>query len=135
MTESLTTLFIYGTLRSGCRAHHLMRGAEYTGEAKLKGHLLYIDRYPGLILDPTSEVSGELYSVTDDHLAELDDYEGCYAEPPEYERQRVDVITHENQRLSVSSYVFVNGKPEHQRMDHMDWKVFIEENPDLNHFA
>lgn len=132
MEGECTPLFIYGTLRRGCRASYLMDGAVYLGTAELHGHLLYIDRYPGLILGGESKVVGEVYLVNSDHLGRLDRYEGCYETPPEYLREQVVVIDEEGLEKEVATYVFNHIKPHHRPLGYLDWCDFISDNPELN---
>ena len=77
-----TRVFVYGTLRMGGSNHARMRGARFVGPAEVRGRLYRVGAYPGLILDETAGgVSGEVYEVDDNLLAELDAFEG-----DEYER-------------------------------------------------
>ena len=70
-------VFVYGTLRAGASNHHRMSGAEPVGRATVRGRLYRIDWYPGLVIDPAGEVvTGEVYRVTGELLATLDDFEG-----------------------------------------------------------
>lgn len=132
MAEEFTPLFIYGTLRRGCRASKLMDGAKYLGTAELHGHLLYIDRYPGLILGGVSKVIGEMYLVSSDHLEKLDSYEGCFESPPEYLREQVVVTDSQGTEKHVATYVFKNIQPHHRPLNYSDWGTFISDNPELN---
>jgi gamma-glutamylcyclotransferase (GGCT)/AIG2-like uncharacterized protein YtfP len=90
------TIFVYGTLKRGCRNHLLLQAAEFLGEARTEAGYLLVDcgGYPGLVgaglvrmeLAPSeigSGVFGELYKVDDELLAVLDRFEDV---PNEYER-------------------------------------------------
>src|SRR5215813_3170356 len=85
-------LFVYGSLRSGF--HHpaydyISRHFSFVSNAKMKGVLYDTGLYPGAI--PTKDDSfivGELYEIKDQDefnwaIAQLDDYEGLYAEEEE----------------------------------------------------
>ncbi len=76
----MTHLFIYGTLKRGCKNHHHLAGQSYVGEARTAGgYRLYdLGDYPGMVADAhdTAGVTGELWSVDDRTLAHLDKFEG-----------------------------------------------------------
>jgi gamma-glutamylaminecyclotransferase len=89
-------IFVYGTLRKGHCNHHLLKDASCYGVGSseacfamyLKNGYPYItsseSRYP---------IVGELYSVDDDTLAQLDKFEG---HPRYYERREIAVIVGED---------------------------------------
>ena len=89
---STITLFVYGTLKRGCRNHGAMRGAEFVGEAwTTPGYLLVnCGSYPGLVRAGNQQagmaIHGELYLVSEEKLAELDRFEGV---PLEYVRETI----------------------------------------------
>ena len=69
-------LFVYGTLKKGMRAHHLMDGAKFVQKLSIPGSL-YNGGFPCLKLEGSTMVHGELYEVTDSKVIErLDRYEG-----------------------------------------------------------
>jgi gamma-glutamylcyclotransferase (GGCT)/AIG2-like uncharacterized protein YtfP len=86
------TLFVYGTLKRGCRNHGAMRGAEFAGEASTEPGYLMVNcgSYPGLVRARDEQagmaICGELYRVDDDLLAALDRLEGV---PQEYVRATI----------------------------------------------
>jgi gamma-glutamylaminecyclotransferase len=77
----LTTVFVYGTLKRGCRNHSAMRGAEFFREAETEPAYLLVNcgAYPGLIHAKAGNtglsIRGELYRVDQARLAELDRFE------------------------------------------------------------
>jgi gamma-glutamylaminecyclotransferase len=75
-----TILFVYGTLKRGQRAHHLLAGQQFRGEARtLPRYRLYDNgSYPCLVEEPERGVAvqGELWEVADAILHRLDRYEG-----------------------------------------------------------
>jgi gamma-glutamylcyclotransferase (GGCT)/AIG2-like uncharacterized protein YtfP len=82
------TIFVYGTLKRGCRNHRVMESAEFLREAWTKPEYRMVDcgSYPGLVraeTDSGEALYGELYFVSAKLLAELDRFEDA---PNEFER-------------------------------------------------
>jgi gamma-glutamylaminecyclotransferase len=83
------TLFVYGTLKRGCRNHGTMRGAVFIGEAATEHAYLMVNcgSYPGLVRAWNKQagisIRGELYRVDEELLAALDRFEDV---PYEYVR-------------------------------------------------
>lgn len=69
-------LFVYGTLRRGSGAQHLLARASLQGPATVRGRLLLGPGYPALILEGDDPVHGEIWTCDAETLAELDRYEG-----------------------------------------------------------
>jgi len=90
----MTLLFVYGTLKRGCKNHHLLAGQTYVGDARTApGCRLYdLGDFPGMVADITDTVgvTGEVWSVSAPALARLDAFEGV----PEglYRRERVTLL-------------------------------------------
>jgi len=86
------TLFVYGTLKRGCRNHGALRGAEFLGEAATGPAYLLVNcgTYPGLVRAQNGQagvaVRGELYCVDAALLTELDRFEDV---PAEYVRETI----------------------------------------------
>jgi len=72
------TIFVYGTLLSGCPNHYLLRRALSGPQpAEVEGFALYqvdVD-YPGAVPAPGCKIKGEIYRVDGELLAELDELE------------------------------------------------------------
>lgn len=69
-------VFVYGTLMRGQRANHMLAGAAYAGEFTLADHAMYdLGRYPGIVPRDGETVFGEVYYVSEDMLAKMDEYE------------------------------------------------------------
>lgn len=85
----MTRLFVYGSLRRGApnnRAELLGADAEFLGTGRVRGRLLDLGAYPGLVPAVTREerVRGELYALRGRHaLAALDAYEDYDPRRPE----------------------------------------------------
>ncbi len=90
-------LFVYGTLRRGQSAAHLMVGAEFLGEATLRAILVQHGEYTGLQPGDLL-VRGELFHVPDRLFEQLDTYEG-----PDYVRRLSEV---ECAGETVSAWVY-----------------------------
>lgn len=77
-------LFAYGTLMRGYALHPVVaRGSTFLGEARVRGRLLDIGPYPGLVEGPRT-VRGELYRIDDPELLAAIDREEGY----NFERRR-----------------------------------------------
>ncbi|MGE3809773.1 MAG: gamma-glutamylcyclotransferase [Gemmataceae bacterium] len=72
-------LFLYGTLKRGGLAHHLMDGQQFQGEVKSAPRFRLYDcgPYPGLVEDEAGiAIEGELWLIDESILPDLDKYEG-----------------------------------------------------------
>lgn len=89
---STVTLFVYGTLKRGCRNHGTLRGAELIGEAETEPAYLLVNcgSYPGMVRTGNGQagmvIRGELYRVDEELLAALDRFEDV---PFEYVRETI----------------------------------------------
>jgi gamma-glutamylcyclotransferase (GGCT)/AIG2-like uncharacterized protein YtfP len=76
--RSSPLLFTYGTLMRGYGLHAVLaRGASPMGTGSVRGHLLDLGRYPGLI-DGRGRVLGEVYRLDDTELLPVLDREEGY---------------------------------------------------------
>lgn len=86
----LAYLFVYGTLRRGQPLHHelVTARAEFVGEARMRGRLYDLGRYPGALAEGEQVIAGELYRLSEPPAAfrRLDAVEGS-----EYRRSVVCV--------------------------------------------
>ncbi len=87
------TIFVYGTLKRGCRNHSVLQSAEFLGEAWTQpGYRLVAcgsspNSYPGMVLAGEGErVAGEVYRVDAELLTALDRFEDA---PNEYLRTTI----------------------------------------------
>lgn len=73
-----TRVFVYGTLLRGEASHALLEGARFVGEAITAPRYTLHDLgdYPGLVEGGATAVEGEVWSVGEELLARLDDFEG-----------------------------------------------------------
>jgi gamma-glutamylaminecyclotransferase len=86
VSEPVSELFVYGSLKRGFRHHSELAGADFLAEARtVPGYtLISLGPYPALIVSGSDLVVGELYRVTQSHLHRLDIFEGS-----DYERREV----------------------------------------------
>ena len=89
-------VFVYGTLRRGGSNAFRMEGAEFVGEAIVRGSLYTISWYPGLVLnEDAGNVRGEVFRVGPELLRALDEFEGLAAGEIEgCEYRRVETRIH-----------------------------------------
>lgn len=98
-------VFVYGTLMKGQRAAHILAGSDFGGYFQLKDYAMYnLGRYPGIVPCDGELVQGELYFVSDEMLAVMDEYEG---EGDLYLRTKVRVWSGET---SVDAEVYVYNR-------------------------
>jgi gamma-glutamylcyclotransferase (GGCT)/AIG2-like uncharacterized protein YtfP len=73
-------IFVYGTLKRGCRNHHHLAGQKFVGAARtVPGYTLFdLGGYPGLVAKAADRagVTGEIWSVDAEALRRLDAFEG-----------------------------------------------------------
>ena len=81
-------LFVFGTLKRGGSNAARLTGATFVGERRTApGYCLHrLGAYPVLVQTGEGVVSGELYLLTEPHLAALDEFEGC---PTLYQRRTI----------------------------------------------
>lgn len=76
MSEARFHLFVYGTLRSGGSAAHLLAGCDLVARGEVRGTLYDIrGEYPALMLYGDTRVPGEVWRCPASALARLDAYE------------------------------------------------------------
>lgn len=105
-------VFVYGTLKRGGSNHAFLAGQRFVGEARtVPGFTLYsLGDYPGMVRAPgdTVGVTGELWSVDDACLTELDRLEGL----DEGLYERIDVVLVPNP-LPGSAQTYLYARPHH----------------------
>lgn len=73
-------LFVYGTLKRGCRNHHHLQSEACIGPAQTTGgfELRDMGGYPGLVAsdNPDAVVTGEVWTAAPATLRALDEFEG-----------------------------------------------------------
>ena len=85
MATSFEQIFVYGSLKSGRSAHHLLAGAERQSDGWLDGvRLGRFEGYP-MLWSGAQAINGEVYRVDPALMAQLDAYEGV---PNDYIRRQ-----------------------------------------------
>lgn len=123
-------VFAYGTLMEGFVRRPLLGPATLEGSGRVRGSLLDLGGYPGVVLDDGGWVQGELYRVPDlaARLARLDRAEGY--DPADgagslYLRRRVPVHVAEGPPGDAWLYVY-NGPPGGgPRIPSGDWRAHV----------
>jgi gamma-glutamylcyclotransferase (GGCT)/AIG2-like uncharacterized protein YtfP len=125
MATEIYSLFVYGSLRSGFQHPayaYISRYFTLAGTARVQGSLYDMGDFPAAV--PTTEeayIVGELYHVNNKAefswaIAQLDDYEGLFAEPgePQLYKRETAIIHLNNQTVTAWIYWFngdVSGRP------------------------
>ncbi len=72
----MTLVAVYGTLRKGCHANGMLPEGSFIQNDTLKGLLIHLGGFPGLLLGGSGRVVAEVYKVDSETLKRLDGYEG-----------------------------------------------------------
>jgi len=104
----VNAIFVYGTLKRGGSNHLFLRGQKFLGDVRTApGFTLYsLGEYPGMVRSPgdAEGVTGELWTVDDGCLAELDRLEGL----DEGLYERIDVLLAPNHLAgSAQTYLYL----------------------------
>lgn len=106
-------IFIYGSLRRGAAggmARLLQPGTQPLGLGRIRGRLVDLGAYPGLVPGGLGWVVGELHLLIDtgNVLERLDRYEGCGPDDlPPYEFERVQRPVRRLTGGEFSAWVYV----------------------------
>ena len=97
----------------GQRAAHMLAGSDFAGPFQLKDYAMYnLGRYPGIVPCDGASVQGELYYVSEEMLAVMDEYE---EEGDLYLRTKVKVRS-EQEILDAEVYVYNRDITGYERM-------------------
>jgi gamma-glutamylcyclotransferase (GGCT)/AIG2-like uncharacterized protein YtfP len=109
-------LFVYGTLNPDRAPAALRKDVarfKLIGKGAVRGKLLNLGSYPGLLLDHLNaeSIPGHIFAIPDDPelLARLDDYEGCLPNSPQSSlvlRQQVEVTREDGVPETCWIYVY-----------------------------
>jgi gamma-glutamylcyclotransferase (GGCT)/AIG2-like uncharacterized protein YtfP len=99
-------LFAYGTLMRGYPLHRVLAAqSTFLGEGAVRGQLLDLGRYPGLI-DGTGRVRGEIYRLDGPELLPVLDREEGY----NFERRRAIVTLANGRRARAWIYRYCGSQ-------------------------
>lgn len=104
-------VFVYGTLRRGddndiTRLHPAPR---WIGAASIQGRMYHLGRYPGVILGSGGVVAGEVYAISAELEARLDEIEEIYPQQhDEYFKRHIPV--HVNGALLTCIVYEINAR-------------------------
>lgn len=110
-------LFAYGTLMRGeVRHRHLGADAAYEGEASVRGVLLDLRHYPGLV-HGAGRVRGELYRLAREVLPAVDREEGY-----NFERRLTAVTRADGRRARAWTYWYRGPRDRARIISEGDWR-------------
>jgi len=107
-------VFFYGTLMAGFERRQragIDAKLTFRGRGTIRAALFDLGLYPAAVPDPTGEVRGEVYEITDPEpvLAALDDIEGYRPGRPDqslYTRELTEVTLADGTRAVASVYLY-----------------------------
>ena len=104
-----TDIFVYGTLRKGFHNHSLLSNSEYLGNAKTVCKYVMFSRGIPFVSRAVkmTQITGEIYRVSDAVLRSVDSLESFYPESPDqswYDRQEIELITNEGAQQRAFIY-------------------------------
>ena len=119
-----TRVFVYGALRKGASNAWRMDTAEWLGRATVRGTLVKVDWYPGLVLTGSTVIQGEVYAVDEETLRKLDEFEGVGREDTrndEYQRVSTTVKLVDGGELECQIYEWQLGTKDYVEVENGDW--------------
>ena len=108
MRPLLYRVFVYGTLLVGEQNHHIAAPyIRHIQPGKVKGRLYHVGMYPALVVEEEGEVIGEWFTVTEEGLKAMDEFEEYEegGQNNEYERAWVKDI-----EQPIEGYVYIYPK-------------------------
>jgi len=115
-------IFVYGTLMKGESNHFYIENQQYLGKAAIHGYNLYnLGHYPGIRPSKhnTRTVYGELYSIDDNALKEVNRLEG---EGSLYLLQHTEAQTENGETMTAGIYVYNHETNEEKLIEGGDWQ-------------
>lgn len=123
----MVDFFCYGTLKRGFKAHSILElhNAVFVKKAKTASRyqLYQINWFPGMVIDDLQEggVQGEVFSVTDECIERLDQYEGA---PDLFKRHNIEL---EDGTYAVA-YLFNEDVSDKKKIEDGEWIYGKKEN-------
>lgn len=122
-------VFLYGSLMRGFEMHDsldLPSMTEFMGEAQCRGRLYDLGGYPGMTLEGTGRVQGELYRVQQEGTIDtIDRHEGYYPETREgstYVRRLEEMVDRD---LKAWVYVYNGSTNGHEVIESGSWREHL----------
>lgn len=120
-------VFVYGSLMRGLDLHHLMESGTYAGEGTVRGTLVSLGRYPGLI-DGGGSVRGELYRFDDlptalDVLDDVEEFDPTDPDKSPYVRVTRPVTTSDGAQVEAWLYLYRGAAKDAPRIAGGDWRT------------
>lgn len=120
-------VFVYGTLLKGMSRFATLARSQCLGHASTKGILYDLGPFPA-IAEGNNDVYGELYSVTDVKLRELDRIEGYSLQDERnslYIRKGISVtLLNDGSTENAYAYFYNSSLEGHRIIDHGDYRRF-----------
>ena len=112
-------IFFYGTLMRTfpLRARvGIDDWLEYVGDGRVPGVLFDLGTYPGLVVDASSEVCGEVYKILNPvelftHIDPIEDYRVMAPHEGQYIRQTMNATLDDGREKTVWCYVYNHPLP------------------------
>ncbi|MBF0266559.1 MAG: gamma-glutamylcyclotransferase [Gammaproteobacteria bacterium] len=121
-------IFIYGTLLKGMSRNHVLEQSEFVGYAITRGLIYDLGSYPALTAGDNT-VCGELYEVTDEVLATLDNIEGYYEAEPEnslYIREEISISSlNDGQEYTALTYRYPHEIEQERLINQVDYRSYL----------
>ena len=127
-------IFVYGSLRSDLRNHHMLNNSQYLGEfiSEESFHLIahetllfpYLANLP--IDEPKTKIKGEIYKVNSHTLKKLDLLE---SHPDIYQRQE-KIFKNGKDTISAYVYIIANATIINYILDNLNSSYFLIESGD-----
>ncbi len=119
-SKNETNIFVYGSLRYGLPLNHALSTSNYIATVKSESKYTMYDlgAFPCIRKNGETSIIGDMYSVSDDTLAQLDMIEGI---PTLYQRDLIDIHGWENPDTEIYAYYFSNEVYATQIVESGDW--------------
>ena len=127
-------IFFYGTLMRTfpLRARvGIDDWLEYVGDGRVPGLLFDLCTYPGLVVDASSEVCGEVYKILNPvelftHIDPIEDYRVMAPHDGQYIRQAMNATLDDGRAKTVWCYVYNHPLPLSGRIEGGDYRHYVK---------
>ena len=127
-------IFFYGTLMRTfpLRARvGIDDWLEYVGDGRVPGVLFDLGTYPGLVVDASSEVCGEVYKILNPvelftHIDPIEDYRVMAPHEGQYIRQTMNATLDDGREKTVWCYVYNHPLPLSGQIKDGDYRHYVK---------